>query len=87
MDARQQLAVYVAAYKKAGDSVEKAPSAPQGRKDLTERALAVLKKHGRKAINGIGKGMERLGKGMQSEEPKCAKCGNAVSKCACGKKC
>ena len=80
MDAKQQLSVYVNAYKQAGDAVKPAPSAPAGKKDLTEKALAILRRNGK----GAGKG---LGKTPQGAEPKCAKCGNVVSKCACGKAC
>ena len=33
------------------------------------------------------KGLEKAGKSLQGKEAVCPKCGNAVSKCACGKKC
>lgn len=80
MDDRQALAAYITAYKQAGDTPAKAPSAPQGRKDLTEKALAILRKNGRRRTSG--KPVEGVGK-----EAVCPKCGNAVSKCACGKGC
>lgn len=80
MNDRQALATYITAYKQAGDVPAKAPSAPQGRKDLTEKALAILR---RKGLNKThGKPVEGAGK-----EAVCPKCGNAVSKCACGKGC
>ena len=74
MDARQQLQLYVNSYKQASDAVKPAPSAPSGKKDLTEKALAILRRRG--VVPKAG-----------GKEAKCAKCGNAVSKCACGKKC
>lgn len=85
MDAKQQFSVYVNAYKQAGDAVKPAPSAPAGKKDLTEKALAVLRKRGNRLYT-LNKGGKIVGE-TPDKEAKCAKCGNAVSKCACGKKC
>ena len=52
MDARKQLEVYINAYKQAADAAEPAPSAPAGKKDLTEKALAILKRTGKGAAHG-----------------------------------
>lgn len=87
MDARKQLEVYINAYKQAADAAKPAPSAPAGKKDLTEKALAILKRTGKGAARGLGKGLEKAGKSLQGKEAVCPKCGNTVSKCACGKKC
>ena len=87
MDARQQLALYINTYKQAADTVKPAPSAPAGKKDLTEKALSILKRTGKGAMHGLGKGLEKAGKSLQGKEAVCPKCGNAASKCACGKKC
>jgi hypothetical protein len=84
MDAKQQLSVYVDAYKHAA---EPAAPAPAAKKDLTEKALAILRKTGKGAMRGLGKGLEKAGKSLQGKEAVCPKCGNVASKCACGKKC
>lgn len=90
MNDRELLNVYVNAYKQAGDTAGGgAGEKKNGQPDLTEKALAYLRKRGKGAMRMVGKGLESAGKGLQTagKEGKCAKCGNVMSKCACGKKC
>lgn len=90
MNADQLLYAYVLAYKQAGDSSNGgAGKAPDKKSDLTEKAIAYLRKRGKGAMRAVGKGLEGVGRNLQQAgaEEKCAKCGNVISKCACGKKC
>lgn len=90
MNDRELLNVYVSAYKQAGDPAGGGSGkAPTAKADLTEKALSYLRKRGKGAMRMVGKGLEGASKGLQNagKEGKCAKCGNVMSKCACGKKC